>query len=1011
MKAALLLVCFVCAASLTFAQGLYSVHSPNGVDVWAVGRSGNIFHSYDGGVTWASDGQGTYHLRGVFSFGSSVWIVGDNGTCLTSTNSGVNWTTQQIGGANALRAVTFMSATTGWVVGQTGIIFKTINGGAAWVQQASAASQQLNAVVFVDSLVGYAGGDNGTLLKTTNGGTSWTNVSDRAWTRNLTSVAAKGQKVYVTGIDAFCAKSVDGGTSWTPLNFNTDCKSDVNDVFLKTEDNAFFIGGGGYVRESTNGGASFRWAVHPLQASVGDIFFYDNLRGWVCTDKFNVVMRTTDGGVTWQLPQGTTTNASWSLKLSASGAIGNGTMSSPWDKNKIYVAMGRLIYMSADRGGTWIQTSQISPSTVTGSTHSFYISPKDTNLYVAAFTGGGTDHIRRSTDRGITWTTTISRAFSAFGMPLEMDGSHPDTLYFAPEDGHLYRSTDFASTWNDLGAKGFTSPCDFAVVRDSANILWCGDSGPSRISRSADGRKTWALIYNGGSSEVPTIANSSLQNSVGYATTWSAGGVQKTTNFGTTWSQTATTGSAWGVDIAKDDPNVVMFGVYGGGLSYLSTNAGSTFSTAGLSGANYAILAYDRSTFIAEQSGGVYKLSITYTVPTSNQQAVGLIAPNGGENWQYNTSHNITWTASNFSNVKIEYKTSPAAQWQTIAASVPSTSGSYAWTIPNSPTTQARVRISDALDGNPSDTSDGVFSITASSFSSIPTSLAFGSVGIGRTKVDTLRITNSGTAPLVVSSAITNTPNFLAGRTSFTIPAGSSDTLTVKFKPTAVQNYPDTLRLGTNSPSGVVPIPLSGNGILVASVTVVAPNGGEVWNVGSTQNVRWSATLLDQVAIQYRILPTPNWRQVAFNIPAASGSYAWTIPNTPADQAIVRVVSTSDGTIVDESDNPFRIQSTTSVTERGAIPRVYELAQNYPNPFNPSTQISYGLPKESHVRLAVYNSLGEEVAQLVNEMQPAGEYTVEFSTHAVARELSSGIYYYRLSAGDFVLTKKFILLK
>jgi hypothetical protein len=59
----------------------------------------------------------------------------------------------------------------------------------------------------------------------------------------------------------------------------------------------------------------------------------------------------------------------------------------------------------------------------------------------------------------------------------------------------------------------------------------------------------------------------------------------------------------------------------------------------------------------------------------------------------------------------------------------------------------------------------------------------------------------------------------------------------------------------------------------------------------------------------------------------------------------------------------------------------------------------------------VYNSLGEEVAQLVNEMQPAGRYTVEFSTNAIAKDVSSGIYYYRLSAGDFVQTKKFILLK
>ena len=596
-------------------------------------------------------------------------------------------------------------------------------------------------------------------------------------------------------------------------------------------------------------------------------------------------------------------------------------------------------------------------------------------------------------------------------MPLEMDGSHPDTLYFAPEDEHIYRSTDFGATWNDLGPKGFTSPCDLAVVRDSANILYLGDSGPSRISRSTDGGQTWSLIHNGSSSEIPTIAISSLHNNIAYATSWGSGGVQKTVTYGASWSQATSTGSAWGVDIAKDDPHVVMFGVYGGGQSYLSTNAGLTFSPATLSGSNYGILAYDRSTFIAEQSGGMFKLNITYMVSTNNQQTAALLSPNGGENWTYGSVRSIIWATGNINNLKIEYKTSPTALWHTIAASVPASSGSYAWTIQNAPSTQARVRISDALDGTPSDSSDGTFTISVPFIALAPAAISFGNVSVHQTRRDTLRITNNGTAALVISSATTGTPNFVAGRTSFTVPPGTSDTLGVNFTPTAVQAYRDTLQLVTNSPSGIVHVPLSGNGTQTAAITVVSPNGGQRWRVGSVQNIMWSAVLVDSVALQYRVLPATTWNLIASGVPASPSSYAWTIPNTPAEEVLVRIVATATGSVQDESDAPFAIIPATTVQSDRGLPPTYVLLQNYPNPFNPSTTIQYGLPKQSNVSLRVFNALGQEVAQLVSAVQPAGWHSVEFSSARSDRELSSGIDYYRFQADDVVKTMKFVLIK
>jgi hypothetical protein len=96
-----------------------------------------------------------------------------------------------------------------------------------------------------------------------------------------------------------------------------------------------------------------------------------------------------------------------------------------------------------------------------------------------------------------------------------------------------------------------------------------------------------------------------------------------------------------------------------------------------------------------------------------------------------------------------------------------------------------------------------------------------------------------------------------------------------------------------------------------------------------------------------------------------------------------------------------------AVAEQNAPPRDYELSQNYPNPFNPATTIRYNIPHRSQVFLAVFNTLGQQVATLVQEDQDPGYHQVRFD----ARNLASGVYFYRLQAGDFVQSKKLMILK
>ena len=99
--------------------------------------------------------------------------------------------------------------------------------------------------------------------------------------------------------------------------------------------------------------------------------------------------------------------------------------------------------------------------------------------------------------------------------------------------------------------------------------------------------------------------------------------------------------------------------------------------------------------------------------------------------------------------------------------------------------------------------------------------------------------------------------------------------------------------------------------------------------------------------------------------------------------------------------------ATTAINTNTEIVKNFILKQNYPNPFNPVTKINYELRVTNYVKLQVYNVLGKKVAVLVNEKQSPGTYQVEFD----AGHLVSGVYFYRLEAGDFTDVKRMVLVK
>ena len=113
------------------------------------------------------------------------------------------------------------------------------------------------------------------------------------------------------------------------------------------------------------------------------------------------------------------------------------------------------------------------------------------------------------------------------------------------------------------------------------------------------------------------------------------------------------------------------------------------------------------------------------------------------------------------------------------------------------------------------------------------------------------------------------------------------------------------------------------------------------------------------------------------------------------------------GCVIDGTVYGDTLFITDIINTKNILPESYSLSQNYPNPFNPETKILFSIPKPGLTRLAVYNVLGEEILKLVDEFKPAGEYEIKFN----GEKYSSGVYFYKLTSGDFSETKKMVLIK
>jgi hypothetical protein len=151
------------------------------------------------------------------------------------------------------------------------------------------------------------------------------------------------------------------------------------------------------------------------------------------------------------------------------------------------------------------------------------------------------------------------------------------------------------------------------------------------------------------------------------------------------------------------------------------------------------------------------------------------------------------------------------------------------------------------------------------------------------------------------------------------------------------------------------------------------------------------------------VMPTSETLTIAYDIMLNAGEHHnWVLSSETLDDYVLE----DAGELTVPSANRFTLEL------KAVVPATFTLHQNFPNPFNPITTLRYDLPEDNFVMLTVYDMLGRTIVQLVNTAQEAGFKSVQWdATDSMGRAVSAGVYLYQIQAGEFVQTKKMVLLK
>ncbi len=623
---------------LSFSQGLNSILALDANNVITVGSQGKILRSSNAGITWTRYTIGSVDYKCISTIGSDVWIGASEGKVYKTTNVNSPLTGYSTG-LTSVNGVSFANSSTGYACGNAGGIYKSTDGGLTWIlRNTGVGNVKLNAIDFLDDANGIAVGDNGYVYWTSTGASNWSALTSGT-NRNLLAVNFYGSNgAYITGEWGVILKFT--GTL-TLTSVKSRITSDIRSISGTSAADIHIVGGGGFIRNNKNSSNEFlNFEVNPVMTNLVSISYLNSTTGYAISSNYDGIIKTTNSGQSWEFTANTSMSIAWVPKVTGLiEGIGNNLCTVPQNRDELFVVYQRGIYRSIDKGENWTYLGIIPPNIANGPTHSFYVSPLDTNVMIAAVENAPTDRIVRSTDYGNTWTVILEKDFTSYGTPLEIDHVNPAIFYFAPDGGGFYKSTNSGISFTEIsGNYPFRSPCDISVQWEQPNVIFIADgvtsaSEPGEVFKSSNGGVNWTKVHTNpgvGSafSEIPCIMNSAFDSNLLYLTNWSGSMRFKSTNAGDNWfAIQSTTFSGWTGEICQEDPSLVVTGNYGQNSS-LTTNGGANWNQYAMpaGGCGAGMIVPGRDYIVAAECSAILKL-VMYTFGPQNIEE-GIVSNN-----------------------------------------------------------------------------------------------------------------------------------------------------------------------------------------------------------------------------------------------------------------------------------------------------------------------------------------------------------------------------------------------
>ena len=282
---------------------------------------------------------------------------------------------------------------------------------------------------------------------------------------------------------------------------------------------------------------------------------------------------------------------------------------------------------------------------------------------------------------------------------------------------------------------------------------------------------------------------------------------------------------------------------------------------------------------------------------------VSITSPVGGESWVGNSSHNITWSSTSVTKVKLEYTIDGGTNWVTISSSTIASAGTYSWTVPNTASANCKVRVSDTANAATSSVSAAIFTISQVVGSVSITSPVGGESWAGNsahnitwtsTNVTNVKLeytTDGGTNwSVIIASTLASTNTY-----NWTVPNVSSSNCKVRIS--------DAANAATSSVSAAVFTITQ----VVGNVSITSPVGGESWAGSSAHNITWTSSNVTNVKLEYTTDSGTNWSVIIASTLASAGTYSWIVPNTASTNCKVRISDALNAAVNSVSSSAFTI--------------------------------------------------------------------------------------------------------